>query len=327
MERSNLFWFFSFDFLINCLLSFFTVLILVEIVLFVFRVKNLRGRIFAQLLPFAKLLSDPFLYDYSRWSLFHGQHPLFAGEGNRFLTIGFSNGLQMGLFLKNDVSFSLGDVLAFHLPFVVVKGIVIAVFTISSVLFALRVRLFVQEKKFKYKMTQFERNGLRVMVSEGVDVPCAILPRTVLFPKEGLEKLSDDEFAAIVAHEKEHLRFKDSWARLFLYFMTALFWWIPVWGAQKRLEDAQEKAADLGALRLGFSKFALASAVARFAKIQHAKQKQRLLVSAFCSNGAALRRVNQIANMKILKERNGVVKGVLVALFLSAILLGSFWIL
>ncbi len=327
MERSDLFWFFSFDFIINCLLSFFTAVILVEIVLFAFRVKNLRGRIFARLLPFAKLLIDPFLYDYSRWSLFHGLHPLFTGEGNRFLTIGFSNGLQMGLFLKNGVSFSLGDVLAFHLPFVVVKGVVIAVFTISSILFAVRVRSFVQERRFKYKMTQFERNGLEVMVSEGVDVPCAILPRTILFPKEGLEKLSDDEFAAVVAHEKEHLRFKDSWTRLFLYFTTALFWWIPMWGAQKRLEDAQEKAADLGALRLGLSKLALALAVAKFAKIQHAKQKQRLLVSAFCSRGTALHRVNQIANMKVLKGNKGGVKGGLVTLFFAAILLGSFWIL
>ena len=60
---------------------------------------------------------------------------------------------------------------------------------------------------------------------------------------EGLN-LTEGEYEAVLAHEKEHIRFKDNWARLLLELIEALFWWVPTRGLHRRIEEGQEVGAD-----------------------------------------------------------------------------------
>ncbi|MDX8431219.1 MAG: M56 family metallopeptidase [Candidatus Algichlamydia australiensis] len=351
MEKSKLFWFLSFDLITNSLLALFTAVILVEFVLFIFRVKSIRGRIFARLLPLFKLLLDPFLYDYSRWSLLLGKHPIFAEKGSRYLSVIFSDpitgvfsrGFRIGFCLEDCSSFSLGDLVAFYLPSHSIKFAVIVCFVISFFLLASRLKnVFCTKKvlqafpkepcqrslKHSLLSESLKKRSIQIYVSDAISAPCAIAPKAILFPKRGLKSLTDEEFAVIVAHEQQHLCFKDSTIRLGVYFFTALFWWIPSWGWQRGLEAMQEKAADTGALRWGFSKLALVTAIGKFA-IQKNEESYSLMTSAFCRRWSVVRRLKQIAKLNVPKERKivCVLKGSLVMILLLDILFSSLWIL
>lgn len=338
MEKSSLFWYFSFDFIINCLLSFFTAVILVELVLFSFRIKSIRGRIFARLIPIAKLLVDPFLYNYSNWSVLQGLHPMLANEGAREITAFCSTTplktlcghLGTRCFLwENGTSFSLGDCLAYFLPYKLVVVFVMSIAMVSLGLLFIRMRKFLRARKELNRLklgSQFYQSlpgNKEVVLSECVRSPCAILPSTIVFPKKFLSLLSEEEKDAVIAHEAEHLRFKDTYLRLFVYFMDAIFWWIPLRIYGNFLEKLQENAADQRALIL-HEKWVLANAVKKCAEGEPA-----LFISGFCNRWSVSKRVKKIAKMKLPKKRKvfATVKCVIVAICMGTILFGAFWII
>src|SRR5689334_5770164 len=65
-------WIFGFNIIVNSLLSFFTAFFLLELFLFIFRVRHPRLRAVCSLLPFVKICLDVFSYHFSHWALLQG---------------------------------------------------------------------------------------------------------------------------------------------------------------------------------------------------------------------------------------------------------------
>lgn len=63
--------------------------ILIEGVIFLFRIRQGRIAAILRMIPILKLPFDVYLYDFSRWSYTYGVNPLLAEEGSRNLSIMF----------------------------------------------------------------------------------------------------------------------------------------------------------------------------------------------------------------------------------------------
>ena len=60
-----------------------------------------------------------------------------------------------------------------------------------------------------------------------------------------LERLDDDQLAALLAHELAHVRRGDHWVRRLEFIVLGLFWWYPLaWWARTRLQAAEEECCD-----------------------------------------------------------------------------------
>jgi beta-lactamase regulating signal transducer with metallopeptidase domain len=77
--------------------------------------------------------------------------------------------------------------------------------------------------------------------------------RQVLLLPEGLtERLTKEQFDAVLGHEMCHVRRRDNLAALIHMVVEALFWFHPlVWWIERRLIDERERACDEDVLRAG----------------------------------------------------------------------------
>lgn len=119
--------FFILNIFLNSLLAFFTVVLLIETVIFLFRIPQGRMAAFLRMLPIFKLPFDLFLYDFSRWSYANGINPLNCEEGTRTLSvmIGWINEANDWLFLPlisriqltapENMTFTIADVLGYSI--------------------------------------------------------------------------------------------------------------------------------------------------------------------------------------------------------------------
>ncbi len=86
-----------------------------------------------------------------------------------------------------------------------------------------------------------------ILQSESCDSPAVVglfRPRIVL-PAHGIDALSDDELAAILAHESAHVRRHDNLRGFLESLIVAAFWFHPlIWFAQRALLRAREEACD-----------------------------------------------------------------------------------
>jgi WD40 repeat protein/beta-lactamase regulating signal transducer with metallopeptidase domain len=67
----------------------------------------------------------------------------------------------------------------------------------------------------------------------------------VLLPAHLLERLDEEQTAALLAHELAHVRRGDHWIRRLEFLALGLYWWYPlVWIARRRLQAAEEECCD-----------------------------------------------------------------------------------
>jgi WD40 repeat protein/beta-lactamase regulating signal transducer with metallopeptidase domain len=67
----------------------------------------------------------------------------------------------------------------------------------------------------------------------------------VLLPARLLERLGQDQLAALLAHELAHVRRGDHWVRRLEFVALGLFWWYPLaWWARTRLQAEEEECCD-----------------------------------------------------------------------------------
>lgn len=108
-----------------------------------------------------------------------------------------------------------------------------------------------------------QKNDVKIFVSNDVDIPLATYSNTIFIPSETEEHFSQEEFEAIIAHELEHIRWKDPLVRFFSQLISAIFWWVPTYQFQKRLEFEQEVACDQSVTQYSMNKNSLASALVK----------------------------------------------------------------
>lgn len=147
-----------------------------------------------------------------------------------------------------------------------------------------------------------------------------------MFPTQLLQNLSGEEVEAIIVHEMAHLRWKDCVVRLVCSWITALFWWIPTRWWQKRIEEAQELAADAAIHKAGISGVVLAGAILKTA--QSIKRHKFLPAFSLVGDKSPLtKRVGMILKgPRSLPIGFSVVQYGLLLSVLVSILFGTLWI-
>lgn len=112
---------------------------------------------------------------------------------------------------------------------------------------------------------------VKIFVTEKITIPMATYNKSIFISKEIVENMPQEEFEAIIAHELEHIIWKDPIVRAFSYFISAIFWWVPTQAWQKKLEFDQEVACDHNISTYGCQKEYLASALVNVAALNQEK--------------------------------------------------------
>lgn len=276
------------SFLISSGLTFLSVAFAMEGMFFLFQVRNFRVRSLLRLVPFAALLIDTQI---GNWF-----NPLSCESCVQKLLLGaFFPDLQAYL---NENEMSLIRYLSFEGISFWTTLLMGAFYLVSFVLVARKVYQIVfwmrKLNQIKERASSHTVLNRTVWMSEEIRVPMASF-KWILLPKK--MEMEPDEWEAVVAHEAEHLKWKDPLTNLFAHLAATVFWWVPTGFWLKKMEEEQELAADRAIHQYGLQGESLASA---FIKVAKAKASGHRL--AFCpfvvQKSATFTRLNAILGLK-----------------------------
>jgi Zn-dependent protease with chaperone function len=312
----------------NSLLVFFVLALVVEIFLFVFRIKNARLRAFCRLMPLLKLPIDVFLYLGVEKHIFLNLNPFscqqyllnfFIPEG-RYCSIPNFFALQlphtwMALFLV--LFFSFTAFIFGHKVFQILK----TSFYLKEILSCVkRCERAIENEKLKFSL-----KGVQLLTSTKVEIPFATFGKRIVFPESLVEKLSQKEFEAIVAHEYQHLRWKDPILKMVCSLIATFFWWLPTSWWLKRFEWEQECASDSDVEALGVEPFDLAGGILTSMKSKGKGFKFAPICHVAMGN-AVQRRLHRILSPEQLSEGSQMKTHFFMGAFLCLLAGLTFWI-
>lgn len=290
--------FFILNIFINSFLAFLTVAFLIEVIIFLFRIRQGRAAAVFRMIPIIKLPLDLFLYDFSRWSYLQGVNPWNCEEGTRTLSVVFggihsmsnwfilpsASGIQFTV--SNNLTFTIADLICYAINPTILK---IFALILLSVVACLVIR-----KSFKYYLSQITLESLakdsqplckkmrnsalytcldkykvKILTSSNLhDSPfvAGLISSFIYIPEHLLKDLSKKEYEAILAHEIEHIRYKDNLVRLTLDLIRTFYWWIPTKWLYDLIEEGQEVGCDSQCKKYGIDSTSLATALCKSAK-------------------------------------------------------------
>jgi len=258
--------------------AFFTVAFAVEILIKIFRIQRHRIRSSMRLLPFFSLLIDLL---FSQYSIAHWINPLSCESCLQKLILEiFYPHLKMEL-MQNQISLvrHLGvghDHGFFSTIFMIFAGasllfalykLVQAIFLVYSLHAVMRRASICRRLIVSGELTQMLlKNKINIYVSDEIQIPLTAYPNIIIIPLKTMDILSQQEFEAVIAHEWEHVKYKDPMTRLLYHLVAAFFWWVPTRFWIKKIEQEQELACDQNVLKYGVSADSMASALLKVAK-------------------------------------------------------------
>lgn len=183
-------------------------------------------------------------------------HYLYNEDSVLFYTIGFTGFFLLTLFFAARKFYQVW--ITNHSLKSIVKNSTISIRSIKNALLA---------DALLYRKQQ-------VFVSEEIQIPIATHLNSIIIPKEIENNFPQDEFEAIIAHEAEHLRWKDPLLRTLMDMCASLLWWIPMKGWIKKIIQEQELASDQGVLTFVINGESLASALMRVSNQIKAKNNE-----------------------------------------------------
>ena len=332
---------FVFNIFINSFLVFFTTALLIEGLICLFRIRQGRCSAILRMIPFFKLVLDLFLYDFTRWAYIFGIDPLLCEEGTRNISVGlgFSSFFNVKscieMTVPGDKTFTLADILSAKIPSFALNAFVcllcltslVCVYKQVKKIFRLRVSFPGEVLSIKNPALALYLQKHRIQViltKELLRSPCIIGIRSPTIYISDAYVLSLEEREAIIAHEIEHFRYKDTLVRWILQCIRAIFFWIPTKWLQKKIEEGQEIGSDRGCLKQGIDPIYLATALHSVAKHSFCVAKQPL--ASYFTRCALYQRVHllmhPIADRKFRLGFSALVMG----LAFIMIFLGRFWI-
>ncbi len=269
----------AFHYFFNSLVVFFILSGIGELILFAFRIKNSRVRIFIRALPFIKFPFDFLIFGVFEENLFLNFNPFGC-------KIFFQHLLErvFGVYFKTNLSekehWIIPHFLTAQIPAPWLKVLVVSFGTVSLSAFFYRVLQYcksyqtlkkilrvaipcTREIKNSKLLAGVKRQKAIVVTSNQVNIPLVASRRHIIFPQESISQFSQEEFEAVLAHELEHLYWKDSLLKLYCTFVHAFFWWVPSGWWLNRIEVDMEIASDKGVRRYGIAAHSLASAIVK----------------------------------------------------------------
>jgi beta-lactamase regulating signal transducer with metallopeptidase domain len=350
--------FFILNVFLNSFLSFFTIVLLIEGIIFLFRIPQGRIAALLRMIPIFKLPFDLCLYDFPRWSYLHGMNPLNCEEGTRAFSIIFggvrevtdwlifpvSSGIQ--LTVSGTMTFTIADILGYSIKSEFLNVFVL-LFTITSMtLLFIKFVNYYQSIKSLYSLLKtaqsisrktrntiltacLKKYRLQILSPPnlgGSPFAAGLISYGIYIPKELSQILSRREYEAVLAHEIEHIRHKDSLMCLVLDLIESIFWWVPTRWLHKRIEEGQEVGCDVKCLRYGIQPTDLASAICK--SVRHSMNKPTHIFAHHLTKNVMYKRVNIL--LKPASTRSRIIRGVLSFLAIGVaflmIFLGRFWI-
>lgn len=137
---------------------------------------------------------------------------------------------------------------------------------------------------------------MNLLISDAIAVPSAALGNTILFPPEQEAMLTQGEFEAVIAHELDHLRWRDPLLKWTSTLIGSFFWWLPTRWWLKRLAEEQEYACDASAQQYGLENHELASAIIKISKQVKETSGGIPLCTLSHSRPLSFKRVDQLLN-------------------------------
>jgi len=329
--------FFLASVLLNVVLAFLTATFVIEAFLLLFRIKGHRARASFRLFPFVCVIMDRV---FNEFSMVNWLNPLSCNScvQKLFLQVFFP---QLKTHLSvNEVT--LTNHLAANYTLQTSKVIFYIFLSITAFLVLRKLcqiayqnqllRLIIQRGEISERPMDniplsktLTTHQVKIVVSDEIDVPMALHSRVILMPRKVMDVIMQEEFFAILAHEFEHLRWRDPYTRLFSQLVSSLFWWVPTrWWMKKVIQD-QEMACDHGTLNYGLPKEALATAIVKVSR--KVKLRDEELFCAFtdkvCSTKARLQEMLGLPTTKEKLLRIGLIGIVIEVLILVLCLSGK----
>ncbi len=287
--------FFLLSVLLSSLLAFLGAALTVEVVMRIFRVRRYRVRSMLRLIPFFVLVVD-LLFD--QYSIAYWINPLSCASciqkfflemffpELRALLIQNKTSLITHLGLKYQHSF-FAALFGFFgvVSLVSVASKLTRAFALMYVLRGAQKRSLLSERQVestKLKQT-LQKNRMRIYESDETQTPLTIYPNTIIVPRKATDTLSQREYEAVIAHECEHIKYRDPLTRLLYHFIAAFFWWVPTRFWIKKVEQEQELACDQSVLKYGISGDSIASALLKVARLVKVHQT----ICCFTSSGSS----------------------------------------
>lgn len=276
--------------LLNTIIAFYTATFFVECILIFCRVKKHRTRATLRLFPFLAVIIDRI---FSEFSMVNWLNPLSCNSCiQKFLLQTLFPDVMTHLSTKE---LSLTSYLGSDIPngwslilFIAFCSITLGFFLykLCHVYFQYRLlNSIIQNGSICPRSignaqlaSALEDHQVKIIVSDQIHVPMAAYNTKIIMPKMTMTEISQEEFESIIAHELEHLRWKDPLSRLGMQLVSALFWWIPIQGWQKKIHHDQEMACDSSVLIYGMDSESLASSLIKFTK-----QAKVMSHRVFCS--------------------------------------------
>lgn len=342
-------WAYAFNILINSTLVFLTVALLVKFLLWAFRIEQPRMQALCLCIPLFKIGVDFFLYNFSRWALAHQIDPFQCEPGTRAITAMFSRPASTAAFvpfntgihfimLGDGKTFTFADLITLSVNPIWIKMAVVIVGSMSMGFCVLKLFKWIKSHRALQKLLEaslpcdrtvrpslqaaLKKSKTRIFISSDFEIPCAVSgARCIIFPDKLL--LSSEEFEAIVVHELEHLRWRDSYLRMALELLCAVFWWIPTKRWRSSLAQAQELACDAKITHFKISPVHLAEAIAKTA---HAARTRPLPAINFVEPGRTLSRIQSLLKPRKRALSWRIAQTILMGGLLIPIFFGQFWI-
>lgn len=279
-----------FHLFLNSLLVFCILSLFIDCILRIFDLKNSRICVLCRSLPFLKIPLDILVYGFYGDSLFLNFNP-FSCEVylehfiNKWLPSQFSAELSPSEHLI------IPQYIAMQIPSAWLQLFLICTVAISLSTMSYKVAQYLISRKQLKTMIDaaircareitneklrncFEKNSAQLLTTSEISIPFATHHNMILFPEHLIKELTQEEFEAVVAHELEHLRWKDPLLKTFCEALCAFFWWIPTRWCLQNLEADQERASDSSIELYGIETCALAQAIVKaIQKAKFAKQE------------------------------------------------------
>lgn len=294
-----------FHFLFNTFVVFFFLAFAIEMIFFLFKIKNARLRSFCRLLPLLKLPFDACLY------FCFDDHVLFNFNP-------FSCQYQVTHFLAPHQSYcSIPNFLAMHFSNSAMLALLILFFSATIIVFSAKVyqiitsfyhlRMLlaeseVMERKIENKKLGLSLQSVTLLTSQKITGPFATFGNRIVFPEALVNTLSQQEFEAIIAHEWQHLRWKDPHTKVLGSLIAHFFWWLPTRWWMKRCEWEQECASDSEATLFKVKGCDLAGGILQTIR---SNKNETLLFAPICHMVNELnvkKRLHRLLNSKVLDE-------------------------
>jgi beta-lactamase regulating signal transducer with metallopeptidase domain len=330
-----------FHWVLNSFLVFIVLTMLIEFALYAFNISNARVRYLCRSLPIIKLPLDLLIFALFDENIFLNFNP-FSCEmylQNFILDL-------VPLPLKADLApneqLIIPLYIAGFIPASILKFIVVSVTVVAIVLLTRKLFMFLSYRNYLKKLlksslvcerfitnaklkSNLERLNVLLFVSQDVYVPIAANRKYIFMPAVLMEEFSQDEFESVIAHELEHLSWRDPYLKLVNSVISALFWWIPTQWWMKRLESDQEQASDFSVHKYGMDPYALGTALMKtVAKAKYLNYEIAAICSLDSAKGTHVQRFEKLLASRSVQSNKLSLKSALGVAFCCLAFI-SFW--